>query len=108
MKGSYLAALLLSLTGVALLDARHRLFVWAEPRRAAVVLALGVTLFLSWDVMAITRGIFERGWGSALLGVSIAPHLPLEELVFVTFFSYLTMVVFTATGRLVTRREVDA
>ena len=108
MRGSYLVALLLSLAGVALLDARHRLFVWAVPRRAAIVLTIGVTLFLLWDAAAIARGFFERGRGGALVGVEVAPHLPVEELVFVTFFSYLTMVVFTATHRLVTRRAGDA
>ncbi|WP_028049443.1 lycopene cyclase domain-containing protein [Cellulomonas sp. URHD0024] len=108
MRGSYLVALLLSLAGMMLLDARHRLFVWAVPRRAAVVLACGVTLFLAWDAAAIARGIFERGWGGALLGLEVAPHLPIEELLFVTFFSYLTMVVFTATHRVVARRAVDA
>lgn len=105
MRGSYLAALLVSLAGVVLLDARHRLFVWAVPGRAAAVLTVGLVLFLGWDALAIAGGIFERGRGGALLGVEVAPHLPLEELVFVTFFSYLTMVVFTATDRLMARRS---
>jgi lycopene cyclase domain-containing protein len=108
MKGWYLAALLVSLAGVALLDARHRLFVWAAPRRALAVVAVGVALFLCWDALAISRGFFERGHGDALLGVELAPHLPLEELVFVTFFSYLTMVVFTATHRLVAGRTAGS
>jgi lycopene cyclase domain-containing protein len=104
MRGSYVVALLVSLAGMLLLDARHRLFVWAQPRRALVVLAVGVVFFLSWDAVAIARGFFERGGADALLGVEVAPHLPVEELVFVTFFSYLTMVVFTAAHRLVTAR----
>lgn len=105
MTGWYLAALLLSLAGTALVDARHRLFLWDHPGRALAVLAVGVTLFLGWDAVAIDRGWFERGGGDALLGIEVAPHLPLEELVFVTFLGYLTMVVFTAAHRLVVRRE---
>ncbi len=108
MRGWYLAALLVSLAGMALLDARHRLFVWRRPRRALVVLAVGVVLFLCWDVVAIAAGIFQRGRGGALLGVEVAPHLPVEELVFVTFFCYLTMVVFTAVHRLVAAREAGS
>jgi lycopene cyclase domain-containing protein len=103
MTGWYLVALLVSLAGVVLVDARHRLFVWDRPGRAAAVLAVGVVLFLCWDAVAIARGFYERGGGGALLGVELAPHLPVEELVFVTFFSYLTMVVFAATHRLVAR-----
>jgi len=105
MRGWYLVALLVSLAGVALLDARHRLFVWHRPRRALTVVAVGAGLFLCWDAVAIAAGMFERGRGAALLGIEVAPHLPVEELVFVTFFSYLTMVVFTATHRLVAARE---
>jgi lycopene cyclase domain-containing protein len=101
MKGWYLVVLLVSLAGVMLLDARHRLFVWDRPRRALAVLAVGVALFLTWDVLAIGRGFYERGRSDALLGAELAPHLPVEELVFVTFFAYLTMVVFTGTHRLV-------
>jgi len=108
MRGWYVLALVVSLAGVALLDARHRLFVWHRPRRALAVLAVGVTLFLCWDAVAIARGIFERGRGDALLGVEVAPHLPVEELVFVTFFSYLTMVVFTGTLRLLPTREAGS
>ncbi|GIG20459.1 hypothetical protein Cch01nite_11830 [Cellulomonas chitinilytica] len=108
MRGWYLAALLVSLAGVVLLDARHRLFVWDSPRRALTVLAVGVTLFLCWDAVTISHGAVARGHGRALLGVEVAPHLPVEELVFVTFLSYLTMVVFTAAHRLVTARRASS
>jgi len=108
MRGWYLVALLVSLGGVVALDARHRLFAWAHPRRALAVLVAGVTLFLAWDAVAIARGFYARGSGSTLLGVEVAPHLPVEELVFVTFFSYLTMVVFTATHRVVAGRAAGS
>ncbi|MGY4642674.1 lycopene cyclase domain-containing protein [Cellulomonas sp. URHB0016] len=108
MKGWYVVALLVSLAGVVVLDARHRLFVWHHPRRALAVLAVGVVMFLAWDLLAISRGIFGRGQAAALLGVEVAPHLPVEEILFVTFFGYLTMVVFTATHRLVAARAADS
>jgi len=108
MTGWYLVALLVSLAGVAAIDARHRLFAWAHPRRALAVLAVGVSLFLVWDAVAIAGGFYERGRGDTLLGIEVAPHLPVEELVFVTFFSYLAMVVFTGAHRLVAGRAAGS
>lgn len=90
--GAYLAALVVSIGSMALLDRRWRLVLWADAGRGAIVLGVGVALFLGWDAAAIRLGFFERGHGSALTGIEIAPHLPLEELFFVTFLCYLTLV----------------
>src|SRR6187399_1390352 len=103
MRGAYLAAELVALAGVVAIDARLRLFVWADARRAAAVLVVGIVFFLVWDLVAISAGFYGRGRGDALLGLEVAPHLPVEELVFVTFLSYVTMVVLTLV-----RRALDA
>lgn len=100
MTGWYLGALLLSLAGLVVLDARLRLFLWRDAVRGAAVLAIGDVFFLAWDAVTIARGYVSRGGADALLGVEVAPHLPLEEIVFVTFFGYLAMVVFLLAGRL--------
>ncbi|HUX70039.1 MAG TPA: lycopene cyclase domain-containing protein [Cellulomonadaceae bacterium] len=102
IRGLYLGALVVSLASMAVMDRRWRLFLWADAWRGAIVLVTGVVLFLSWDAAAIRLGFFERGHGQALVGVEIAPHLPLEELFFVTFLSYLTMV-----GHALVRRVLD-
>lgn len=90
--GVYLAALIVSIGSMALVDRRWRLVLWADARRGAIVLAIGVVLFLGWDASAIGLGYFSRGHGGALTGIEIAPHLPLEELFFLTFLCYLTLV----------------
>jgi lycopene cyclase domain-containing protein len=105
MRGTYLAAELVSLACIVAVDARLRLFFWADARRAAVVLATGIVLFVGWDVVAIAAGFYGRGESDAMLGVEVAPHLPVEELVFVTFLSYVTMVVLALVRRSLAARE---
>jgi len=103
IRGLYLGALVVSIASMTLLDRRWRLVLWADARRGVVVLLVGIALFLSWDAAAIHLGFFERGHGQALVGVEIAPHLPVEELFFVTFLCYLTLV-----GHALVRRLLDA
>lgn len=105
MRGAYLAAELVSLACIVAVDARMRLFFWADARRAAVVLLTGVVLFVVWDVVAIAAGFYGRGESDAMLGIEVAPHLPVEELVFVTFLSYVTMVVLALVRRTLTARD---
>jgi lycopene cyclase domain-containing protein len=104
MMGAYLAAEIAAMAGVVVIDARLRLFVWADARRAAVVLVVGVVFFLAWDLVAIAAGFYGRGLSDAMLGVEVAPHLPLEEVVFVTFLSYVTMVVLALVRRALSAR----
>ena len=90
----YLLFLLLSLGCMVLLDHRFRLFFFADARRATVVLAVGVLFFTAWDLAGIGSDIFYRGETPFMLGLTLAPHLPVEEIFFLAFLGYLTMVVF--------------
>ncbi len=87
----YLGILLLSLLGMIVLDRRFGLFFWNDPRRAAIVLTLGVLFLLAWDLVGIGLGIFYRGETNLMTGMQLAPELPIEELFFLTFLGYLTM-----------------
>ena len=87
----YLLALLVSLTGMVVLDRRFGLFFWHAPRAAAVVLTIGVAFFLVWDLAGIAAGIFYRGETAFMTGLQLAPELPVEELFFLTFLCYLVM-----------------
>jgi lycopene cyclase domain-containing protein len=91
----YLGALLVALAGMVVLDLRFRLFFAVAPVRAAVVLALGVSFFLAWDVAGIGAGIFFRANTGLLTGVLLGPELPLEELFFLALLCYLTMNLYT-------------
>lgn len=95
---AYAAALLGALACTALLDARFGLVLWRDPRRSLVVLAVGVVFFLLWDVVAIAQGFYHRGESEAMTGLMLAPELPAEELVFITFLCYITLVVHGLVG----------
>ncbi|WP_026481979.1 lycopene cyclase domain-containing protein [Agromyces subbeticus] len=105
----YLAVLLGGIACMVLLDVRYRL-VFASPRsrtprRAAIVLGVGVAFFLVWDLAGIGLGIFHRGDNAVSTGILLAPELPVEELVFLAFLSYLTLVLYTGAVRLIAARE---
>jgi lycopene cyclase domain-containing protein len=98
----YLAALLVSLGCMALLDWRFTLFFWRDALRATIVLLLGLLFFLAWDLAGIGLDIFYRGETEIMTGILLAPDLPLEEAFFLTLLCYLTM---NAYGWLTRPRE---
>jgi len=102
--GLYLGALILSALGVIAIDLRHRLAVAADPGRSLLLIACGTAFLLAWDLVGIATGVFVRGDSPLLVGIDLAPHLPLEEPVFLAFLCHLTLVVHA----LVTRRRTRA
>ncbi|MDJ1113512.1 lycopene cyclase domain-containing protein [Microbacterium dauci] len=107
MPGLYLLFLAISAAGIAALDVRHRLAMPVAPIRSTVAVVAGTVFFLAWDAVGIATGVFVRGDSPLLLGIDLAPHLPIEEPVFLAFLSYLALVVWSAAvrGRL---RKADA
>lgn len=101
----YLAALLVALTGMVVLDRKFRLFFWRDARRAAIVLAIGVTFFLGWDLVGIGAGVFFRGETSFMTGILVAHEVPFEEIFFLLLLCYLTMNLFVAVGLGLDRRR---
>ena len=102
MRWAYLGAVLVSMAGIAVLDARYRLVVFGEGtrrRRSLTVLACGAVLFLLWDVLAIERGFYERGDSPGMTGIEVAAELPVEELFFIVFLCYLTLVLHRGVRR---------
>jgi len=96
---AYLAALLVSLGCMVLLDRRFTLFFWRDARRASVVLVLGVVFFLAWDLAGIGLDIFYRGETAFMTGMLLAPELPLEEVFFLALLCYVTMNAYGACPR---------
>lgn len=108
MPGAYLAAILVSTLGVALLDRRWRLAAWAAPAPTAVAVAVGTVFFVAWDAVGIAAGVFVKGDSPLFLGVDLAPHLPLEEPFFVAFLCYLALVTWAGARRVLERTKADA
>lgn len=101
----YLAALLVSIAGLLVLDARLHLFVFAAPARALALVAIAVVGFLLWDLAGIGLGIFFEGDHRLLVGLDLAPQLPLEEVFFLVLLSLTTMESYAVARRLAVRRR---
>ncbi len=101
----YLAALLLALGGMVALDRRFRLFFWARPWRAALVLVVGIAFFLAWDLAGVSAGVFFRGETAFMTGLQVAREVPVEELFFLALLCYLTMNAYGAASALLGRRR---
>ena len=92
IRWTYLAMLLGGLGCMVLMDRRWRLVLWADLKRGIAVLTVGAVLFLGWDLVAIDQGFYQRGGSNLMSGVEVAPELPLEEVFFVVFLCYVTLV----------------
>jgi lycopene cyclase domain-containing protein len=107
--GVYLAAILASAAGIALLDRRWRLAAWDTPGRTAATVGIGTVFFLAWDAVGIATGVFVKGDSTLLLGIDLAPHLPVEEPFFLAFLCYLALVTWSGAMRALARpRRTDA
>ncbi|NYD65915.1 lycopene cyclase domain-containing protein [Agromyces atrinae] len=104
----YLGCLLVSIASMGLIDYRYRLVFRASPARAAIVIAVGVAFFVAWDLTGIATGVFYRGETSFMTGVLVAPELPLEEIVFLTFLCYLTLILANGVRVILDRRVAKA
>ena len=106
---AYLAALLVSLGCMVLLDRRFTLFFWRDACRATIVLLVGIAFFVVWDLAGIGQEIFYRGDSPFMTGALLAPHLPVEELFFLALLCYVTMVAYGgASALLALRGRADA
>ncbi|NBX23316.1 MAG: lycopene cyclase domain-containing protein [Microbacteriaceae bacterium] len=90
----YISALLISLAGMILLDRRFALSFWHDARRAGIAMGISIAFLLAWDIAGVANGIFFRGESSWMIGIVIAPEVPIEEVFFLALLSYVTLNVF--------------
>ncbi|MGO1770783.1 MAG: lycopene cyclase domain-containing protein [Microbacterium sp.] len=88
----YAASLLVSGACLALLDVRFRLVFRRRPLAAAGALVVGVAFFATWDAVGIGLDVFRHLDSRWATGILLAPQFPLEELMFLVFLCYLTLV----------------
>lgn len=94
---SYTAALAVAWIGMLLIDRRFLLAFWYDRRRTWLTLAISGALFVIWDILGIVLRIFRHGGSPYDTGILIAPEFPIEELLFLAFFMYCTLVVVRLT-----------
>ena len=103
---AYLAVQLVSFAGIAVIDHRWKLAAFRSPAATGLTVTAAVSLLLTWDVLGVRSGVFFRGQTDFMTGLQIAPEIPVEELVFLTFLSYLALV--CATGVLTMVEHIGA
>jgi lycopene cyclase domain-containing protein len=90
----YLAVLIVSILGLVGIDHKHKLALFNNLRATLASVAITVVVFLVWDVIGISLGIFFRGNSPHLSGLLLGPELPLEELFFLILLSYNTLLAY--------------
>jgi len=108
MPGLYLLFLALSVAGVVIIDWRLRLALPVAPGWTLAAVGIGTAFFLVWDALGIAAGVFVKGDSGLLIGLDLAPQLPLEEPVFLAFLSYLALVVWAGALRLLGRSHAES
>jgi lycopene cyclase domain-containing protein len=99
----YLAALLISISGLATLDYKFKLAI-AKSKRYVCLILIPVVFFLTWDLAGISAGIFFRGNATHLTGILLSTELPLEEIFFLVLLSYSALLLLKAFTRLEKRK----
>lgn len=105
MSLAYLAAIALSALGTGAIDARYRLALFRDARRTLLAVALTAAVMLAFDLVAIATGNFRLGASPWMTGFEVLPHLPIEELAFLLFLAYVSIVAFTGAERLLDARR---
>ncbi|WP_448721537.1 lycopene cyclase domain-containing protein [Microbacterium natoriense] len=105
MNAIYLLCLLSASVCVIAVDLRFRLFLGRSWRPALLVLAAGLVFFLAWDLAGIGIGVFSRGDAPYLVGLMLAPELPVEEPIFLLFLCEATMVLVLGAQQILGRRS---
>lgn len=105
MSWLYLLSVLAAGSCMALVDRRWRLFLFRQPTHAVVAISVGFVFFLAWDFVAIALEVYSRGESPAMTGIEVAPELPLEELFFIVFLTYVTGVLYGLFTRVLHPRE---
>ena len=91
----YLAIILVSAACMLFCDYRWRVLLFHPAMTTSnrflvsIAVLVQVLFFLVWDIAGIYSGIFFRGDSPYLLGLDLFYDIPVEELFFLTFLSYL-------------------
>lgn len=95
----YLLALCISISGLLCIDWRHKLAFWKDARRTIITLVVAIVVFIIWDLLGISLGIFYDGESTFMLPVRLLPHFPIEELFFLFLLTYVTLLLYNGFTR---------
>lgn len=94
MSWLYLISLLVATGSMILIDKRYQLVFFKDAQAGAVTILVGLILFILWDILGIYLGIFFSGHSEYMSGLYVYPELPVEELFFLFFLCYITLIIY--------------
>ena len=97
---AYGASLIASFIGIGIIDFRYKLALFYDRNRTLKVVATGLIFFLVWDALGIITGVFFHDESQYDTNIMVAPELPIEELLFLSFLCYITLVLWRLIERL--------
>lgn len=101
MRGVYAIALILSFTGLMLIDKSYKLAFFNKPKQTLKILLITLVMFIVWDVAGILSNVFFIGSNTVLLGIRVG-QFPVEEIFFLMLLNYTSL-----TGYLLIKRKVQ-
>lgn len=90
----YLISILFSMAGMVIVDKKYKLAWFYNSKKTLVTILAGVVIFILWDIIGISMGIFFSGQSKYMSGLYLGPEFPVEELLFLTFLCYFTLIVY--------------
>jgi lycopene cyclase domain-containing protein len=94
MQWLYLLTLLVSIGGLLITDHRWKLAFYRDAWRTLKTLGLAIGVFILWDLLGISLGIFFHGGSAFTLPYRLAPEFPIEEIVFLFLLTYSALIVY--------------
>lgn len=96
---TYIAAILLSLTGLLLCDYRYKLVLFKNERAGLIAIFVAWAGLLIWDFIGINQGIFFSPSPKYALNIYVANELPIEELLLLIVIVYTPLIIWTTLRR---------
>jgi len=94
MQWFYLIGLLIGIGGLLIIDHRWKLGFWRDAKRTALTLSTAIAIFVLWDLLGISLGIFFHGGSQYSLPFRLAPEFPIEEIVFLFLLTYCALIIY--------------
>lgn len=94
MSFTYSLVLITSSIGMMMIDKKYSLALFSDWRRTIMTVGCGLAMFIIWDILGIILGIFFSGHSPYMSGWYLMRDFPIEEILFLMFLCYFTLVMY--------------
>ncbi len=94
MKYTYLILLVINIISMLIIDKKYSLAFFYDAKRTITTLAVGLVIFVIWDIGGIILNIFYSPGSPYVTGWYLGKDFPIEEIFFLFFLCYFTLVMY--------------